>query len=526
MKPLKIVCTALILLTGIFAAACSSELETEAADRVEIDGLEEQIHFSYDPAESVTFTISANKTWSIAKSGLDWLLVSQMNGGAKLPATITLTATPNDDLERSGELTLYAGASVRRVAVTQDAFPIVPTLTLEGLTDNTLDFEFTDFEPVTFSLYANVAWTAHPEDLDWAEVSPLSGERKQEATITVTPTPNGGNARQGTITFRAEGMELVVVTVRQTAYRDDPMLSVTGFGPDNAIAFPEAPEEPVTLQILCNRNWTVVKEQLDWLTVTPASGIPSQDPIDITLTASSNPGAARTGTLIIRPDDPELVDVVITVSQEARTLAWWTLTDAALKEYSGTNWTGSGKMLADKPAGTTAYGQWNKVNTTPEYTTTYIISGKKEGHYAIKQVWTDDNLEFTIPVQDFAAGQAVNIRYAMSGVGTAPRYWMVEYFDAGAWKPTSSHEYTFAGDDSQVSATYELTAANGVVNVDETARFTEGVADGVIRLRIRCVSGACAISGKVLDVPGSSATTRIRQWSTGDNDAISFYLVD
>ena len=41
MKTLKIACTALILLAGAFAAACSSDTETEAADRVEIDGLDE-----------------------------------------------------------------------------------------------------------------------------------------------------------------------------------------------------------------------------------------------------------------------------------------------------------------------------------------------------------------------------------------------------------------------------------------------------------------------------------------------------
>ena len=112
MKTLKIACTALILLAGAFAAACSSDTETEAADRVEIDGLDEGVHFPYDPEEGVSFSISANKTWSISKSGLDWLTVSQMNGGSKLPATITLTAAPNDDLERSGELTVYAGAHV------------------------------------------------------------------------------------------------------------------------------------------------------------------------------------------------------------------------------------------------------------------------------------------------------------------------------------------------------------------------------------------------------------------------------
>lgn len=527
MKTLKIACTALILLAGTFAAACSSDTETEAADRVEIDGLDEGVHFPYDPEEGVSFSISANKTWSISKSGLDWLTVSQMNGGSKLPATITLTAAPNDDLERSGELTVYAGAHVQRVTVTQDAFPIVPTLTLDGLTDDTLEFEFSDLDPVTFSVYANVAWTAHPEELDWAEVSPLSGERKKRTTITVTPSANGGDARQGTITFRAEEMEPVVVTVRQTAYRDDPLLTVTGFGKNNTIEFPEVPEAPAALQILCNRSWTVVKEGLDWLTVTPESGTSSPTPADITLTASKNTGKARTGTLTIHPNDPALEDVVITVSQKAKSLepiAWWTLVYETMLEYNDPTWVSEGKMIADKPAGTTACGQWNKANEVPVYTHECILNA--DGHYAVKRIWTDDNLELTIPVKDFAAGQAVNIRFAMSGVKTAPRYWTVEYFDAGTWKPTSSQEYIFAKNGLHVTATYELTKANGVVNVNETARFTEAVADGVIRFRIRCANGACTIENKTIEAPGSSAAIRIRQWSTKDNDAIAFYLVD
>ncbi len=529
MKTLKIACTALILLAGIFAAACSSDPETEAADRVEIVGLDEGVLFPYNPEEGVSFSISTNKTWSISKSGLDWLTVSQMNGGSKLPATITLAAAPNDDLERSGELVLYAGAYVQRVTVTQEAFPIVPTLTLDGLTDNTLEFEFSDLEPVTFSLYSNVAWTADKEALDWAEVSPLSGERKKKATITVTPSANGGDAREGTITFRApdDEMEPVVVTVRQTAYRDDPLLTVTGFGEGNTIEFPEVPEEPATLQILCNRNWTVVKEGLDWLTVTPESGTASANPADVTLTAPQNTGKARTGTLTIRTDDPALDDVVITVSQEAKSLepiAWWSLDYETMLKYNDPTWVSEGRMVADKPAGTTAYGQWHQVNESPVYTSECILNG--DGHYALKKIWTNDNVEFTIPVKDFAAGQAVNMRFAMSGVKTAPRYWSVEYFDAGTWKPTSSQEYIFSKNGLHVTATYELTKANGVVNVNETARFTEAVADGVIRFRIRCATGACTIEGKAVTTPGSGASIRIRQWSTKDLDAIAFYLVD
>ena len=332
MTTLKIACASLLLLSGGMAASCSSDTETEAADRVEVSGLDDTVRFTYDAAESVAFTVASNKTWSIAKNGLDWLTVSQMNGGSKLPATVRLTAEANDDLERSGHLTIYAGALAQTVTVTQEACPVVPTITLGGLADNTIAFEFTDTEPVTFKLYANVDWTADKQNLGWAEVAPLSGARKQEATITVTPTANPGDAREGFVTFRAEGMEPVVVTVRQAAYRDEPMLVVTG-ADENRLAFANTPEAPTALHILCNRGWAITKTDLDWLTVSPAAGTASAEPAEVTLTAEPNDGAARSGTLTVRADDPALADVVITVSQAAKgnpLLAWWTL-DAIAK---------------------------------------------------------------------------------------------------------------------------------------------------------------------------------------------------
>ncbi len=45
------------------AASCSSDTETEAADRVEVSGLDDTVRFTYDAAESVAFTVASNKTW-------------------------------------------------------------------------------------------------------------------------------------------------------------------------------------------------------------------------------------------------------------------------------------------------------------------------------------------------------------------------------------------------------------------------------------------------------------------------------
>lgn len=104
-----------------------------------------------------------------------------------------------------------------RVTIVQEAFPIVPEITLRsGLPDDkTLRFSYTDAAPVTFTIYSNIAWQASTSGLDgWAEVAPLEGARKQETEIVVTPTPNEGDERSGTITFTGEGLEEPLVVNR------------------------------------------------------------------------------------------------------------------------------------------------------------------------------------------------------------------------------------------------------------------------------------------------------------------------
>ena len=157
---------------GMSMSSCSSDPEVEAADSVEVRNLQDEICFAYDSEEPLAFSIVSNKTWSIAKSNLDWLEVSQMNGGSKYPSTVLLTPSVNDDLERSGILTVYAGATTRRVTIVQEAFPIVPEITLRsGLPDDkTLRFSYTDAAPVTFTIYSNIAWqasTSGPKSLRW-----------------------------------------------------------------------------------------------------------------------------------------------------------------------------------------------------------------------------------------------------------------------------------------------------------------------------------------------------------------------
>lgn len=494
---------------GMSMSSCSSDPEVEAADSVEVRNLQDEICFAYDSEEPLAFSIVSNKTWSIAKSNLDWLEVSQMNGGSKYPSTVLLTPSVNDDLERSGILTVYAGATTRRVTIVQEAFPIVPEITLRsGLPDDkTLRFSYTDAEPVTFTIYSNIAWQASTSGLDgWAEVAPLEGARKQEAEIVVTPTPNEGDERSGTITFTGEGLEEpLVVNVSQEAVDPTPLLIVSGIK-DGQIAFANAPEAPFTFSVQCNRRWEITGENLDWLTVEPSSGRSSLIPVEVALTARDNElYEPLEGRLTLHVYDDAIEDVTITVTQDAnkRLLAQWTMDDTVPWKTYNPNFAADGRMKADLPEGTGAVAAWQQVNATVggnSYTASFKISNDGTA-YSFNKIWNDDHLLIYVPVENMGAGAQINIRYSVAMNGSKmPRFWVVEWSAGdGVWTATSISSFPWLGTSGQNSknmyfdATYAMpneTAAFSspyrYIDISETATIPVDIENGALWFRIRC----------------------------------------
>ena len=494
---------------GMSMSSCSSDPEVEAADSVEVRNLQDEICFAYDSEEPLAFSIVSNKTWSIAKSNLDWLEVSQMNGGSKYPSTVLLTPSVNDDLERSGILTVYAGATTRRVTIVQEAFPIVPEITLRsGLPDDkTLRFSYTDAAPVTFTIYSNIAWQASTSGLDgWAEVAPLEGVRKQETEIVVTPTPNEGDERSGTITFTGEGLEEpLVVNVSQEAVDPTPLLIVSGIK-DGQIAFANAPEAPFTFSVQCNRRWEITGENLDWLTVEPSSGRSSLIPVEVALTARDNElYEPLEGRLTLHVYDDAIEDVTITVTQDAnkRLLAQWTMDDTVPWKTYNPNFAADGRMKADLPEGTGAVAAWQQVNATVggnSYTASFKISNDGTA-YSFNKIWNDDHLLIYVPVENMGAGAQINIRYSVAMNGSKmPRFWVIEWSAGdGVWTPTSISSFPWLGTSGQNSknmyfdATYAMpneTAAFSspyrYIDISETATIPVDIENGALWFRIRC----------------------------------------
>lgn len=69
-----------------------------------------------------------------------------------------------------------------------------------------------------------------------------------------------------------------------------------------------------------------------------------------------------------------------------------------------------------------------------------------------------------------------------------------------------------------------LTKKDAVVNVKETATFSNEIVDGTLRFRVRCVAGECLINNDNAAQSGKNATIRVRQWSDGSCDAIKIRI--
>lgn len=529
MKLTKLIVYMLAATMSLSLSACAEEEEKSVGESVEVDGLED-IRFAYDGSRSVEFTITSTRTWSISKSDLPWVRVSQMNGGFNKPATVTLTADLNDDLERSGSLTLNSGSYTKTVSVTQDAYPIVPELVIYDLESNIVEFGFNMNEPVTFRVYSNVAWTAEKTNLDWLDISQMSGGRKTESSISITAEDNDSEAREGAITFKGEGAPEVTLTIRQAKFVEAPIFQVSGAGEDNKLSFEASENSAVSLTVISNRSWTAeTSADSDWLTVNPASGESNIDGTTVSVSVADNEDPSeRTATITFKCNDEDVEDVVITVIQAGETplpTEWtWTLEDSVLKS---TDWADQTKRSATDDS-KTAVMTWNVVNGDECYTTpanqSTIISSKGEGHYAVKCMWDGDYFEFTLPVRNFKAGTSVNIKYAMSGTTVAACFWNVQYLDGDTWKTTSSSTQTNA-----YSISYDCTYAlqkTSTKNINETATFTNAVDKGHIRIRITCATGQYLCGGKTVKKADKAGTVRIRQWSDGSCDAIKIKIIE
>lgn len=182
---------------------------------------------------TLTCSVRVNKAWT-AETDCDWLTITTVRCGAADPSTVTganngaslsngvatvkATGLPyvttkvevgrnSGGESRTGHIIIKSeGAEIEKVAVTQAAEGTSVTgIVITGLTENQIpEFAADATAETTFTVRADTDWTIEvPVAETWYSVTPLSGAANTDVTVTVTPTPNTGGARDGSFTIQS-----------------------------------------------------------------------------------------------------------------------------------------------------------------------------------------------------------------------------------------------------------------------------------------------------------------------------------
>lgn len=169
--------------------------------------------------------------------------------------------------------------------------PIPPALSTENLPDAGLKFLYSALTPHTFTMSVDAPWEI-TKTAGWFVVTPNKGEAGQNIQVTVTPTLNQGEARDGEFTIRANSGNNLhpCLTEKSIPLSQDAYLAagivITGLD-ERLLAFDAEDTDPVVFTVETSYDWTLTVENETWLTVAPKSG-KAGSAAQVTITPKAN----------------------------------------------------------------------------------------------------------------------------------------------------------------------------------------------------------------------------------------------
>lgn len=169
--------------------------------------------------------------------------------------------------------------------------PIPPALSTENLPDAGLKFLYSALTPHTFTMNVDAPWEI-TKTAGWFVVTPNKGEAGQNIQVTVTPTLNQGEARDGEFTIRANSGNNLhpCLTEKSIPLSQDAYLAagivITGLD-ERLLAFEAEDTDPVVFTVEASYDWTLTVENETWLTVAPKSG-KAGSAAQVTITPKAN----------------------------------------------------------------------------------------------------------------------------------------------------------------------------------------------------------------------------------------------
>lgn len=255
------------IVAGLLASCTQTEMQEK--ESVSIDGLESDYGFPAVPAGDMTFEITSNVAWSISVEDLDWLTVAPSRGiGDGKQVTVTVSPSANETLEsREGHMTVTAGSVTSKVRFFQGAATLEPEFNVKGVEGDTFYVEALDVEGATFSVSSNRDWKATLDKVEWADVTPLQGEKNRSATISVIPkSQNDDEQREGTVSFDYGAASPKVIRLVHKKFVPEIQLSVETLQTGRAGIF----VNPV-VTVSSNASWTA-ECSADWIALSAEEG--------------------------------------------------------------------------------------------------------------------------------------------------------------------------------------------------------------------------------------------------------------
>ena len=284
----------LIALPMILAMAVSCDRkELEEEESVVIEGLQETLEFAAVPTGDVTFSITSNVNWSIARKDLDWVSITPSNGtGTGKAVTVEVAPQVNTVYEpREGSFTLTAGKTTKTVKVSQAAAVAEPVFNVDGVEGDTFYIEGLNVEGASFNVSSNKDWTAEVAGVTWATVSPLSGAKDSPVTISVVPkSVNETETREGTIAFSYGAAAPKVIKLVHKKFEAELALSANEMSVASTGAM-----QGLAMTVTANGPWTAVVNN-NWIAVDKEEGVAGETQVMV-FVKPNDTGAERTGTI-------------------------------------------------------------------------------------------------------------------------------------------------------------------------------------------------------------------------------------
>ena len=393
-------------------------------------------------------------------------------------ASSRLTITDvDDDTYRPSVIILKEGNGVEKDPVYADIQADPELLTFNG----------TPGAPKTLTVKSDYDWTIATA-YDWLHLDVEGGVAGEETTVTVTCDESElSELREGTIRIVSEDSEKVINVVQSAAGQMlDPFISIS----TGNLLEVNAEEGESDIKVQYNTEYEV-QVDADWLTLTPVTTRALVEWDEYVLTRTANESEApRTGTVRFYNDAKKL-EAVVTVVQEGKevifdnNLIQWGFDAALMDSYKDSF--EKDNSFKSNVAGV-GYLSWHNLPENVALDTdgkkSQLIGGT--GQPYVTGVWPGDYWEFTFPVRNVPAGNVVTFSALHRISGTGQKYWRMDWsVDGTTWTPVKALE---TETETGTNAQYTHIAPTSDIQLTESFKLPEAIAEGDIRIRFTCVA--------------------------------------